>query len=93
MAVARFSLGQLVITPGAHDAFMSSLDDPARYVLRHVSGDWGNLDAHDIAVNNLAVKEGDRILSAYELSDKTRIWIITEWDRSVTTILLPDGAP
>lgn len=90
MEVPKFDLGQVVATQGALDAFAQAGDDPSRYLVRHVEGDWGNLDAHDIAVNNDALKNGGRLLSAYELRDSTRIWIITEWDRSATTILLPD---
>ena len=58
-------------------------------VQRHASGDWGDLDAHDKEANDVAVREGFRLLSAYEL-EGTRFWIITEADRSTTTILLPD---
>jgi hypothetical protein len=58
---------------------------------RHMIGDWGNLDVEDKASNDEAVKTGHRLLSQYELSDKEddKIWIITEWDRSVTTVLYP----
>jgi len=58
-------------------------------VQRHASGDWGDLDPQDKAENELSLREGFRILSAYEL-EGTRYWIITEADRSATTILLPE---
>jgi hypothetical protein len=62
---------------------------PVTFLRRHVRGDWGNLDDDDRAENELSVDAGFRLLSAYELRDGTRIWIITEADRSATTILLP----
>jgi hypothetical protein len=57
---------------------------------RHVAGDWGQVCAADAAENELSVNEGFRILSAYTLNTGTRIWIITEADRSSTCVLLPD---
>jgi hypothetical protein len=91
-----FMYGRLLATPGALGAL-----DEARIralVTRHLSGDWGALDAEDRAANDRAVIAGDRILSAYpidpaELCDGlglNTVWIITEADRSVTTVLLPD---
>lgn len=85
-----FPLGRLLATPGALAAFKATGDDPQRYIVRHVQLDPGVLDARDQLANLQAVREGSRILSAYELTDGTRIWIITEADRSSTAILLPD---
>ena len=67
----------------------------ARFLMRHFAGDWGVLDAEDKAANNAAIahegtEQAERVLSAYLLDDETKIWIITEWDRSATTILLPE---
>lgn len=59
------------------------------FLRRHVRGDWGEIDDHDRSENELSVEAGFRLHSAYELRDGTRIWIITEADRSSTTILLP----
>jgi hypothetical protein len=84
-----FSLGQIVATPGALAAFEASGDDPLAFLIKHVCLDPGDLSPEDIAENLLSVREGFRILSAYRLSDGTRIWIITEADRSSTCILLP----
>lgn len=56
---------------------------------RHAQGDWGEVCEEDKAQNDLALERGERILSSYTVSGKT-IWIITEWDRSVTTILFPE---
>jgi hypothetical protein len=68
----------------------SSGDDPLDFLCRHLDGDWGELSPEDIAENELSLREGFRLLSAYSLRDGTRIWVITESDRSATTILLPD---
>jgi hypothetical protein len=88
--VSRFPLGRIVATPGALAAFTSAGDNPATYLARHVTGDWGDLDDHDRRENELSIDQGFRILSAYALSDSTRIWIITEADRSSTCLLLPE---
>lgn len=82
-------LGQVVATPAAIAALIGNGESPMPYLIRHASGDWGEVDAEDSAANDRALVDGDRILSAYTLPDETRIWIITEADRSVTTILLP----
>ena len=86
----RFPLGRLVATPGALRALKVAREDPFHYVRRHLTLDPGLLDAHDQLQNLKAVREGTRILSAYVLGDRTRIWIITEAARSLTTILLPE---
>lgn len=84
------SLGQVVATPGAIAAMDESDSTPLSYLVRHSSGDWGEVSEEDRELNNQALIDGDRILSAYTLRDgETKIWVITEWDRSVTTILLP----
>lgn len=90
MSRPRFPLGQIVATPGALSALLDAGDDPANFVRRHVSGDWGDLDEHDLRQNELSLQRGFRLLSAYRLSNGTRIWLITEADRSVTTLLLPE---
>ena len=87
---ARFSPGRIVATPGALRAFEASGDLPLTYLQRHLSGDWGDLDAHDVHENEESLKHEWRLLSAYNLSDGTKIWIITEADRSATTFLLPE---
>ena len=85
--MSKFSLGQTVITAGAreklnHYEVLSALT-------RHSTGDWGDVCEEDKLSNDQAVEEGLRILSSYQTKDGTKFWIITEWDRSVTTILLP----
>lgn len=85
-------LGQVVQTPGAEKA-LGDTGSETTYVgllTRHASGDWGELCAEDIAVNELGLREGDRIMSVYTLTTGVKVWVITESDRSVTTILLPE---
>ena len=95
MNAPLFPLGQIVATPGALDASR----DPGHFLellARHVRGDWGCVD-EDVETNRLAVTQGDRILSAYPIDPalpcagygENCLWVITEADRSVTTILLP----
>jgi hypothetical protein len=62
---------------------------PAALLKRHVTGDWGELDEHDLLENERSLADGCRLLAAYVLSTGVKIWIITEADRSVTTLLLP----
>ena len=86
---ARFPLGQVVATPGALEALQAAQQDPLELLARHASGDWGDLDEEDKQENELSVKQGFRILSAYTLSTDVKVWVITEADRSATTLLLP----
>jgi len=83
-------LGRLVSTPSALEALAKAGQEAMTLLERHRHGDWGEVNAGDWALNDRAVTEGDRVLSAYRLKDGTRIWIITEADRSATTLLLPD---
>ena len=85
----RFNLGQVVATPGALKALDAAQVLPAQLLTRHQSGDWGEVPAEDASENELSVKQGFRILSAYSLPTEVKIWIITEADRSATTLLLP----
>jgi len=87
----KFSLGQLVATPGSAEAFARNGQEPSEFLHRHWRGDWGDLeDPEDIEENELSLVRGYRLLSRYILRDDTVIWIITEADRSATTILLPE---
>jgi hypothetical protein len=85
----KFPLGRIVSTPAALEAFARNSEDPMQFLARHVVGDWGELDDHDKAENYYSLNNHLRILSAYSLKDGTKIWIITEADRSATTFLLP----
>lgn len=94
-----FELGQLCYTPGAQDVLERYQVNPFHLLSRHVTGDWGDLCKEDAQSNNDALKEGTRIFSAYVLPppvaegqslEPCKIWVITEADQSVTTILLPE---
>jgi hypothetical protein len=88
---ALFPLGQIVATPGALAALGKAGQTPLDFLSRHVCGDWGELSEDDRKENQLSLKRGFRLLSSYRTSaDDTRVWVITEADRSVTTILLPE---
>lgn len=87
-----FPLGRIVATPGALEALAQSGQTPAEFLVRHQKGDWGDLSDVDKFANDGAIidkKNPHRVLSAYHTKNGVKIWIITEWDRSVTTILLP----
>jgi hypothetical protein len=86
----KFPPGQFVSTPGALAACEAAGQSPSELLTRHMQGDWGELDPEDVAANEFALQHGLRLLSVYRLSDGTRLWIITEADRSATTILLPE---
>lgn len=85
-----FPLGKTFATPGALAALEQADKSAAEYFARHHGGDWGDLSDEDKDANEYALISGERILSAYRLSDEVKIWIITEADRSASTILLPD---
>jgi hypothetical protein len=85
-----FDLGRVVATPGALAALEESGDDPYLYLGRHVTGEWGELPSADKAANTLALVTGERILSSFSTSKGTKLWVITEADRSSTCILLPE---
>ena len=88
---AKFPLGGIVSTPGALDACTSEY--LRECLLRHIQGDWGVVSADDAAENDLSLRQGSRLLSAYPIDpanpNKGNLWIITEADRSATTFLLP----
>ena len=84
-----FPLGLTVATPGALDALDLAGVAPEALLDRHGRGDWGDLSEGDREMNGEALSAGERLLSAFVLPDATRVWIITEADRSATTLLLP----
>lgn len=86
----RLPLGQLVATPAAIAALAAADVSIFKLLNRHARGDWGDLSTEDLALNDLAAITGQRVLSSYLLGNGQKVWIITEWDRSVTTTLLPD---
>jgi len=85
-----FPLGQIVATPGALEALNNARQSPVEFLARHARGDWGEVCAEDKALNDEAVKDGSRILSAYRTKVGVKLWVITEADRSSTCLLLPD---
>lgn len=91
LAPPRFTLGQLVSTSAVNDLVESGQLNPMPFIRRHALGDWGDLPEEDRQSNEQALQYGDRLLSVYDtnLDDEPRLWIITEADRSVTTLLLP----
>ncbi len=86
----RFSLGEIVATPGLLSVLEKSGQSPLLFLIRHARGDWGEVCREDSMANDEGLENGGRLLSAYRTTLGERIWIITEWDRSVTTLLLPD---
>ena len=85
----RFPLGDIVATPGALDALREAQQEPLGLLRRHQQGDWGDLDEEDKAENESGLTHDLRLWSAYTLPTQVKIWVITEADRSVTTLLLP----
>ncbi len=84
-----FALGRTLATPGALIVMQGLGITPISLLSRHQRGDWGELDEDDKQENDLSVQQGFRILSAY-VFDTVKLWVITEADRSTTTILLPE---
>ncbi len=91
--IATFKMGRLLMTRGVNDQIADN-EAFAKFVTeslaRHAKGDWGDLCDEDRKENELSLKAGYRLLSAYESGELPKIWIITERDRSATTILFPD---
>jgi hypothetical protein len=85
----QFTLGRTLITPGARDAILDAGQLPGDFLERHVTGDWGDLCEEDKQENEFSLENGFRILSAYHTREGVKVWVITEADRSATTILLP----
>jgi Protein of unknown function (DUF2958) len=89
VGVQKFPLGDVVATPGALEALEVVGKRPPEFLARHSRGDWGELSEHDRLINEQALAHGGRLLSSYLLDNGQRLWIITEDDRSATTLLLP----
>jgi len=86
----KFDLGKIVATPGSIEAIEESGQSPSFFLDRHVCGDWGEVGDEDKLLNDEALVSGERLLSAYRTLKGVKLWIITEADRSSTTILLPE---
>jgi hypothetical protein len=85
-----FPTGPVYLTPGVIRALSDAKQQPEEFLARHIVGDWGDLCEEDNEANDQAVLEGTRIFSAYITANNEKIWVITEWDRSSTTFLLPE---
>ena len=87
--IPLFSSGRIVATPGALVLLDEANKSPSEFLSRHLRGDWGELCQEDKTENELSLKHGFRLLSSYLVTETATLWIITEADRSVTTLLLP----
>jgi len=85
-----FPLGQIVATSGALTALERASQTATELLRPHLAGDWGSLDAHDIAENEYSLAHGFRLLSSYRTTAGERVWVITEADRSITSLILPE---
>ena len=88
-SLPRFPLGRVVATPGALRALEEANQNAFEFLERHQAGDWGELCDEDKRENEFSVRNGFRILSAYRTRHDVKLWVITEADRSATTLLLP----
>lgn len=87
----RFRAGHVVMTAGVDNLVQQGALNPVPYLQRHLDGDWGDLCDDDRRQNDSALASGeDRLFSSYQVTPDLKLWIITEWDRSVTTLLLPN---
>ncbi|WP_040845771.1 hypothetical protein [Thiorhodococcus drewsii] len=85
-----FPLGRLMGTPRALGILADQDITPESLLQRHAQGDWGDLDPADQEANRTALQTGKRVFSSYRIRDGSKVWIITEADRSLTTVLMPD---
>jgi hypothetical protein len=85
-----FPLGKVLITPPAEAVLQEAGRTFQEFLEKHASGDWGEIDADDWNANEEALASRGRVMSVYAVTDKQKVWIITEADRSATTLLLPD---
>ena len=88
--ISLLPLGQVLATPGALALLHSQQLTPLQFVLRHMASDWGDICEEDWQANAEALVQGARVMSVYVLGKTQRLWIITEADRSSTTLLLPE---
>jgi len=87
--VPLFPAGQIVATPGALALLAQAQKTPLEFLSRHLRGDWGDLCQEDKTENELSLKHGYRLMSSYRINEGETLWVITEADRSATTMLLP----
>jgi len=89
LIISHFPLGKLTMTIGVASLFTGRELDLLYLIRRHARCDWGDLCDEDKQINDLALLYGKRLFSCYQVNPELTVYIITEWDRSVTTILLP----
>jgi hypothetical protein len=89
LSAPRFAHGRLVMTPSVRNLLRERRLDVLGFLQRHLNGDWGDLSDEDRQSNETALRAGDRLFSSYTVDSSVKLWIITEADRSVTTLLLP----
>ena len=85
-----FELGSVTHTPGAKAALDEAKQEPWEFLERHQHGDWGDVCTQDWQENELSLREGFRVFSSYKTNAGVKLWVITEADRSLTTIFLPE---
>ena len=88
LQLAKFKLGHIVATPNA--LAQLTQEDILMGIQRHQAGDWGEVSQEDCKENELSLKQGFRLLSVYHAANHTKFWILTDADRSATTVLLPE---
>ena len=86
----RFKAGQICATPSAIEAMSDAGQNPMDFIGRHIVGDWGDVCEDDQKVNEESLEHGLRLLSSYRTQNGVKLWVITEADRSLTTILRPE---
>jgi hypothetical protein len=87
---SKFPLGRILATPGALEVLGECGQQASEFFSRHAAGDWGDIHPEDIGLNEQALLHGSRLMSVYQTNDGTKVWLITEADRSATTLLLPE---
>ena len=89
----RFTVGWLILTPGALLALIESREDPRDFVSRHIQGDWGDIGPDEWTDNEYALRHGEQLFSIYHTRHGRKLWVVTEGNRYATTILLPPEKP
>ncbi len=86
----KFDLGTVYATPKSLETILNQKKNPSTLLTRHHSGDWGDMDHHDMKANDRALVDGSRIFSSYQLTEADKVWLITEADRGMTVLMLPE---
>jgi hypothetical protein len=89
LTAGKFRLGLVVATRGVNELVQQGVINPLSFIRHHSAGDWGDLCEEDRALNDMGLLDGGRLFSSYQVNPDLKLWVITEWDRSCTTLLLP----